>query len=247
MSPGFVYGKLRIEKSFISHRFSCFPDYASFEPVRKTPAPIMRIRALRAALSRLDVSSLRAPTRAVLLEAEGRLGAQGFPDLDRRRDGSRMAAGSWALLFAKSLNLFLSKGGWGVELLTPVTLFRFTCHMRLKGFFLSCQICNLTNGFPSSPLLPAHPPRPVPVRPPPRPAPLCLSPCPRSCPPGMRCRSQAAAGITRAASGAEAAPEPGHREARHARGRGMPCTSTGTTGSTSTGTTGTGTRRRSDS
>ncbi|CAN8191723.1 unnamed protein product [Coccothraustes coccothraustes] len=59
------------------------------------------------------------------------------------------------------------------------------------------------------------------------------------CPPGMRCRSQAAAGITRAASGAEATPEPGQRGARHARGRDMSCSDT----DSSTGTS--GSRRRS--
>lgn len=43
--PGFVYGKLgmklfrlRSEKSFIPHRFSCAPGYACFEPAKKTPA-----------------------------------------------------------------------------------------------------------------------------------------------------------------------------------------------------------------
>lgn len=46
--PGFVYDKLRrnpfrykIKKSFIPHRFSGFPDYARFEPVKKTPLLIM--------------------------------------------------------------------------------------------------------------------------------------------------------------------------------------------------------------
>lgn len=43
--PGFVYNKLRmnlfrykIKKSLIPYRFSCFPNYACFEPVKKTPA-----------------------------------------------------------------------------------------------------------------------------------------------------------------------------------------------------------------
>lgn len=66
-----------------------------------------------AALPRLDVASLRAQTRAFLLEANGQLGAQDFPDLGRTRDVSRTAAGSRALLLGKSLHLFPSEGGGG--------------------------------------------------------------------------------------------------------------------------------------
>lgn len=57
--------------------------------------------------------SLSAQTRACLLEANGQLGAQDFPDLDRMRDVSRAAAGSRALLSGKSLNLLLSEVGEG--------------------------------------------------------------------------------------------------------------------------------------
>lgn len=60
---------------------------------RKLLPLIMLISLLLAALSRLHVSSLRAQTCPSHLGANGQLGAQDFPDLDKMRDASRTAVG----------------------------------------------------------------------------------------------------------------------------------------------------------
>lgn len=61
---------------------------------RKLLPLILLISLILAALSRSDISSLGAQTRPSPLEANGRLGAQDFPDLDKMRDVSRTAEGS---------------------------------------------------------------------------------------------------------------------------------------------------------
>lgn len=61
---------------------------------RKLLPLLMLISLLLAALSRLDASSLSAQARPSHLEANGQLGAQDFPDLDKMRDVSRTAESS---------------------------------------------------------------------------------------------------------------------------------------------------------